>query len=670
MSYTILNSDGTTVLTTIADGTADTSATGLTLPGPNYVGYCLALNENLVKLLENFASNVAPQTTNVQGQLWFDKFNQTLNIFTNQGYAPVSGTTVSGTPPLIAKDGDIWFNNNTNQQFLYNAGQFNLVGPQYTKAEGVSGAIPVVVNDGVTTGVTHNILQMQFGNTIIATFSSDLSFVPSPAMPGFPNINQGITLNDTLTNASLNSNLVGNVIGNVIGNLTGNVIATTLVGNLTGNVTGNVISNAIATNILSSTTATSTYLTASTASVGNLTTANAQITGGNIIGDLYGSFVTLQSTNFSTGNAQITAGNVTNLINLSADSYIGSTANITNIVNTNLSTSNAQIISGNITGITNLSTTYEHATNFSTGNAQITAGSITGLTTLSGQSAVFNNLTTANLSINSGNLTLTNLVSTNIITSNLVVTGGSIVGVPVTGSSGQFTTLQATNFSSGNAVITGGYISGVANISSPVASFNSTTTAVLNSTNGNVSTLVATNLSSANTNVTTGHITNFSSGNAVITGGAITGSYGLNAATATYATTAGSASTATSAGTATFATTAGNGGVTSVNGNTGAVTIKGLGFGGEIWHDVTGARSSGTVYTNNNGYPIAVSAGGSAANSGPSLEIIVNGVQVSNFNWQFNGAGAHSGGFTIVPPGATYQLIFNGSGIAFWSELY
>ena len=85
MSYTILNSDGTTVLTTIADGTADTSATGLTLPGPNYVGYGLALNENLVKLLENFASNVAPQTTNVQGQLWFDKFNQTLNIFTNQG---------------------------------------------------------------------------------------------------------------------------------------------------------------------------------------------------------------------------------------------------------------------------------------------------------------------------------------------------------------------------------------------------------------------------------------------------------------------------------------------------------------------------------------------------------------------------------------------------------
>jgi hypothetical protein len=50
--------------------------------------------------------------------------------------------------------------------------------------------------------------------------------------------------------------------------------------------------------------------------------------------------------------------------------------------------------------------------------------------------------------------------------------------------------------------------------------------------------------------------------------------------------------------------------------------------------------------------------------------MVVNGVTVSQFNWQFNGAGARSGGFTIVPAGATYSLTFNGSGIAFWTELY
>lgn len=101
-----------------------------------------------------------------------------------------------------------------------------------------------------------------------------------------------------------------------------------------------------------------------------------------------------------------------------------------------------------------------------------------------------------------------------------------------------------------------------------------------------------------------------------------------------------------------------------------ASSLVGLGFGGTTWHDVTGSRASGVQYTNSRAYPIAVSAGGSAANSGPALAIYVNGMVVSNFNWQFNGAGAHSGGFTIVPAGATYQLNFNGSGIQFWAELY
>jgi hypothetical protein len=96
----------------------------------------------------------------------------------------------------------------------------------------------------------------------------------------------------------------------------------------------------------------------------------------------------------------------------------------------------------------------------------------------------------------------------------------------------------------------------------------------------------------------------------------------------------------------------------------------GLGITGETWNDVTASRSSGTTYTNSYAYPIAVSASGSAANGGPAISIVVGGVQVSYFNWQFNGAGARSGGFTIVPAGATYSLTFNGSGIAFWTELY
>jgi hypothetical protein len=96
----------------------------------------------------------------------------------------------------------------------------------------------------------------------------------------------------------------------------------------------------------------------------------------------------------------------------------------------------------------------------------------------------------------------------------------------------------------------------------------------------------------------------------------------------------------------------------------------GLGITGEVWNDVTGSRNSGQLYTNSRAYPIMVSATGSFANGGPSLDIFVSGIRISTFNWQFNGAGARSGGCTIVPAGATYQLNFNGSGISSWAELY
>ena len=52
MAYTVNKTTGT-VLTTISDGTIDTT-TNLTLIGKNYAGYGEFLNENLVKLLENF----------------------------------------------------------------------------------------------------------------------------------------------------------------------------------------------------------------------------------------------------------------------------------------------------------------------------------------------------------------------------------------------------------------------------------------------------------------------------------------------------------------------------------------------------------------------------------------------------------------------------------------
>jgi microcystin-dependent protein len=199
MAYTITKSDGT-VLATIADGLLN-NTTSLGLPGPNYVGYGKVLNENLVYLLENFASNSAPLSNNLQGQLWFDKYHQTLNVFTDQGYLPVAGITVGTAQPESAQDGNIWFDTDTNQMYLYGSGAWNLVGPAYTRAQGVSGAIPVTLADQASAGINHNVIQIQFGNTVIATLS-DQTFVPNTSIPGFSHIFSGLTINESLISGS------------------------------------------------------------------------------------------------------------------------------------------------------------------------------------------------------------------------------------------------------------------------------------------------------------------------------------------------------------------------------------------------------------------------------------------------------------------------------------
>ena len=639
----INNYDGTP-LTTIPDGHLDTT-TSLFLPGHNTTNYGIYLNENLVALLESFAGNTAPQGTNQQGQLWFNKNNQTLNVFTNQGYVPVSGIIVSGIEPSNPNPGNTWFNTSTNQYNLYDGTNWNLIGPTYTKAQGISGAIPVAVGDANVAGITHNIIQIQYGNYILAIFNSDSAFVPSPSITGFPIINSGITLSTGITNASFNSNVVGTLTGNVIGSLSGaRVSATTLVGSLIGPVTGNV--------------------TASSVIATNLSTANAVIAGGSVNGLTTLATTTGTATNFSTGNALITA------------------AGITTGVITNFSTANAQITGGNLTGDVTVQGTTGQFTNFSTGNAIIAGGSANGLTTLSASTATLGNISTGNIQII--NESVTTSVITNLSTGNARISGGNItVANVITGPLTATVITANTATFSGNITAVSPVFTGVPVAPTATSGANTTqiaTTAFVTSAvsglSGSLGTMAAQNSNSVN-----------------ISGGLITGTYGLRAnsaasadsatiaghasvadlatlaTNATHATSADSATNATHASTAdsaTYATTAGNGGVTSVNGGSGAVTVRGLGIGGETWHNVS--RSFNTQYTNPYTYPIAVSATATCSVTS-TIQAYVNGQLIQWFQWQFNGCGSYGGAFIIVPPGATYQLN-SGQGVYNWVELY
>lgn len=87
MAYTIVKSDGT-ILTTISDGTINTTSTSLGLPGRNFAGYGNTLDTNFVHQLENFA-NTAPPANPLRGQLWYDVNLGVLKV------CPVDGATAS-----------------------------------------------------------------------------------------------------------------------------------------------------------------------------------------------------------------------------------------------------------------------------------------------------------------------------------------------------------------------------------------------------------------------------------------------------------------------------------------------------------------------------------------------------------------------------------------------
>lgn len=117
MAYTIIRSNGTT-LTTIQDGTINTTSTSLGLPGRNYAGYGQTLNTNFVRLTENFAYDTPPANP-LKGQLWFNTTAGTLNVCPADGTTTISSwltlmSTNSGASNVVGNltaTGNVYANN-------------------------------------------------------------------------------------------------------------------------------------------------------------------------------------------------------------------------------------------------------------------------------------------------------------------------------------------------------------------------------------------------------------------------------------------------------------------------------------------------------------------------------------------------------------------------------
>ena len=204
MAYKINNTFGT-LLVTLADGTIDTATTDLALFGKGYAGFGEKLNENLIKLLENFNNTSAP-SNQMQGQLWYDKTNNQLNVYTGSKFKPVGSTANSATAPTNAVLGDMWFDTTNAQLYIYSGTAWTLVGPTTVAGSGVTAVVPETVKDN--SGVNRGILKLISNDTVVGVVSN-LAFTPSSTdatsaaliTAGFATVAQGIQLSSSVASA-------------------------------------------------------------------------------------------------------------------------------------------------------------------------------------------------------------------------------------------------------------------------------------------------------------------------------------------------------------------------------------------------------------------------------------------------------------------------------------
>jgi len=144
MAYRLNKTNGE-LLVELVDGQIDTTSTDITLVGRNYKGFGEFLNENYIKLLENFAKTSSPGAP-LTGQLWYDTGEERLKIYTGETFKSAGGPVVSNVQPNLVL-GDLWIDSENNKLYFFDGSELILVGPNYDAAQGKTGYEAVTVID-------------------------------------------------------------------------------------------------------------------------------------------------------------------------------------------------------------------------------------------------------------------------------------------------------------------------------------------------------------------------------------------------------------------------------------------------------------------------------------------------------------------------------------------
>lgn len=180
MSYRLNKTNGD-LLVELVDGQIDTTSTDITLVGRNYKGFGEFINENYIKMLENFAKTNAPGQP-LTGQLWYDTAEERLKIYTGETFKPAGGPVISASRPNLVA-GDLWIDSENNKLYFFDGSDVVMVGPQYDAGQGVTGLEPVTVVDN--NDKEQIVLFMYMGGVLTGIWSRN-QFRPSETISGYP----------------------------------------------------------------------------------------------------------------------------------------------------------------------------------------------------------------------------------------------------------------------------------------------------------------------------------------------------------------------------------------------------------------------------------------------------------------------------------------------------
>lgn len=192
MPYTVYKTNGVK-LTTVEDGKLNIS-TDLQLVGKNYAGYGQVVNENFVKLLENFSNGTAPLNP-LTGQIWYDSLTKRLKIYTGTKWNQYLATTISSNRPVDLTNGEFWFDSAALKLYIKNRDSFVLIGPSAGTVGGTSSGVGTSIIIADTT-VEYEAIKLTIGEAtpvVISPFTYNVD-ATDPFIGQYTKIYNGITL--------------------------------------------------------------------------------------------------------------------------------------------------------------------------------------------------------------------------------------------------------------------------------------------------------------------------------------------------------------------------------------------------------------------------------------------------------------------------------------------